>query len=528
MNLRATLANTLWIASSGSAARAFNRALDNPREAQERWLREQLARHAASEFGRAHGFASLAGAADYARSVPLADYDAFEPFIQRVASGEPDILSCSGVTHLVPTSGSTGAAKLIPFSASLQQGFSAALSAWMVDLVRQRPGVPGGRAYWSITPVADAPPQGAEHPVPVGFSDDADYVGGSAAWLVRQALAVPSEVRHVREMSAFWRLTLLALLRCRDLRLISVWHPSFMDLIVAEAERAWPELLDAIRDGSCPWDASLPAPARSAWRSVPDRRRADALERIGPSEWSRWWPQLQVLSCWGEQAAEPGWRRLVARLPGVLVQPKGLLATEAVVTIPWRGQTPLALTSHFFEFIDGHGDTRGAHELRNGELYEVVVTNGGGLWRYRLGDMVECTGHVRATPSLRFVGRAGHVSDLRGEKISEVFVARVLHELWDQQDQPAFAALRAHDRDGSAGYELLVSSDWTASPFDALAARAEHALSENPHYAVARRLGQLSALRVVAVDPATAREQLRSTHTRLGDAKPSVLLGPPD
>jgi hypothetical protein len=335
---------------------------------------------------------------------------------------------------------------------------------------------------------------------------------------------VPPEIRHVRDVTAFWRLTLLALLRCRDLRLISIWHPSFIDLLVAEADPAWPDLIEAIATGQCPWEDQLPRPKQGRWRAPPDEARARELRRIGPSEWPQWWPNLQVLSCWGEQAAEAGWRRLVARLPHVLVQPKGLLATEAAVTIPWRGATPVAVTSHYFEFIDQHGDVVGLHQVVRGETYEIVVTNGGGLWRYRLGDMVECTGHVSATPSLRFLGRAGRVSDLRGEKISEAFAAGVLRSVLDRNRPPAYAALRARETNGHTGYELLIASDQSPASDAELAMRAEQALAANPHYALARRLGQLTAVRVVRVDDRVAIDQLRAAPGRLGDVKPAVLI----
>jgi hypothetical protein len=178
----------------------------------------------------------------------------------------------------------------------------------------------------------------------------------------------------------------------------------------------------------------------------------------------------------------------------------------------------LAITSHYFEFLDEGGAPCGAHQLEQGKSYEVVVTNGGGLWRYRLGDIVECTGHVGATPSLRFVGRE-HVSDLRGEKLSEAFVADVLRDLWTIDDRPAVATLRPRDADGSAGYELLVSSD-RGSPASELATRLDAALQANPHYALARRLGQLAPIAIVDVPP----EPFARQSGRIGDLKPRVLI----
>jgi hypothetical protein len=511
------LANALWLTGGVPAARRFLSALKDPQAAQESWLRRQLVRHARSEWGRRHEFESIPDVATFLRRLPVTDYDDIDHSVGRIRNGEKDILACGRVTHLAPTSGSTGARKLIPFTSGLTAAFNAAVLPWMLDLLRQRPAIVGGPAYWSISPLSEPEAPNGVQPsgVPVGFADDAEYLGAARAWLVRQAMAVPSSIRFANDADAFWRLTLLALLRTRELRLISIWHPSFLELLTGAAGPAWPSLVDAVRTGGNPWERALPRGTFPAAR--PDPKRAAELARVGPDDWASWWPRLQVVSCWGEQAAEPGWRALVRQLPNVLVQPKGLLATECVVTIPWRGQRPLAVTSHFFEFLDEHGDIRLAHQLEHGRRYEVVVTNGGGLWRYRLGDMVECSGRVGKTPSLEFVGRA-RVSDLRGEKLSEAFVADVLRQLWPGDERPRFATLQARDDDGVAGYELLLPVGADASG-GALERRLDAALAANPHYAHARRLGQLSPASVVTV----ASDPSREAGGRIGDAKPRVL-----
>lgn len=496
MSLRAAIAQCAWAAGNLAAARRFSAAVHDPETTQLGWLRERITADAESAFGREHGFHEIRSHQDFVRRVPVRTWNEFQPWVRRIQAGEASVLGMERVTHLAPTSGSSGARKLIPFCAGLQRGFSEAVGAWMTDLTRLEPGLLGGSAYWSVSPWSEEDDD--EGVVPVGFADDAEYLGGVRSWLVRQALAVPSELRHERDVEMFWRRTLVCLLERRDLRLISIWHPSFLDILLEHADKHWNELCGMMA-----------------------KSRADELRRIGSGCPERWWPRLRVISCWGEQAAEPGWRALRGRFPSVRVQPKGLLATEAVVTIPWRGNHVLAVTSHFFEFLDDHGEPRMAHELERGRVYEVVVTNGGGLWRYRLGDLVECTGHVGMTPALRFLGRAGNVSDLRGEKLSEAFVAAVFAEVWPGDSRPHACLRAAADEGGSAGYELVVSIPVS----EAVRNSIEALLCRNPHYALALRLGQLTPLRVV-VDSAAGTLMDESGMIRLGDIKPRVLIPP--
>lgn len=530
MKLLASLANTLWLAGGRRASRRFAAALANPETTQDAVLRAQLAKAVGSHYGKEHDFGAIHTYADFAQRVPLATYQELAPYIERIRRGEANVLGSEKVTHLVPTSGSTGARKLIPFTRSLSRAFDAAVAPWMHDLVRARPGIRYGPAYWSVSPLAG---EGEEGPsaVPIGFADDAEYLGRAIARLLGKVFAVPSSARLVREADAFWPLVLLALLRQRELRLISVWHPTFLELLVGAAEEHWSDLLAVIESGANPWIGALPAEARPAWKQGKQKDRAAELRRLGKNEWPRWWPRLEVVSSWGDQAAQGGWQRITARVPGVLVQPKGLLATEAVVTVPIGEQFPLAVTSHFFEFLDSEGEVRRAQELERGRHYEVVVSNGGGLWRYRLGDLVECCGHLAATPTLRFLGRAGNVSDLRGEKLAEPFVAEALRSLWQGRSIPSVATLRAWEEGKTAGYELLLSNENRAESSEEIAAKLEQALRANPHYEIARRLGQLEPLRVVLVGfeeaEALFREAQSSGGLRLGDIKPKVLVQRP-
>jgi len=520
--VKAGIANSLWLASNVPAWQRFRRALRNPGEVQLQLLRQYLAKNADTAWGKAHYFREIRNYGEFTRRIPLRSYDDLEPWIARIKRGEKRVLTADRVTHLIPTSGSSGARKLIPFTADLQREFNAGIGPWIVDLYRPYPSLTAGTAYWSVSPALEAV-ESDSSVIPVGFDADSTYLGGARKFLVDSVMAVPSEVRFVPDLDQFRYVTLLCLLRQSDLRLISVWHPSFLSLLLDALPAHWKNLLDDIRLGRCRYSAALAPQVLHALKLSPRPARARYLASSDPLRPESLWPQLKVISCWGDANAELAIADLQRRFPTVFIQPKGLLATEAFVTIPFSNSLPLAVCSHFFEFIDEQGAVHLAGELRENEIYEVVVTTAGGLCRYRLQDQVLVTGFVEKTPAFRFLGRKGKVSDRFGEKLSEPFVAAVLKELTaDFQKQARFAMLAPDEHSSGCCYTLYIEGDIRAD----LATLLDTLLRQNPHYDWCRKLGQLGTPRLFRVktqayEAYVAREM--SSGKRLGDIKPSSL-----
>jgi hypothetical protein len=212
-------------------------------------------------------------------------------------------------------------------------------------------------------------------------------------------------------------------------------------------------------------------------------------------------------------------------VPGIELQPKGLLATEGIVTIPFAGRHPIAIRSHFFEFLTPSGQPVLAHQLEAGVDYSVVLTTGGGLYRYHLADRVVVDGFVDGTPSLTFVGKDDRMSDMFGEKLSDGFVASVLDKLFAPPlPRPRFAMLAPNETPSGVCYTLFVGRE--AGQATGLDTTLEAALRSNPHYAWCVDAGQLRPARVTFVgdgadsayvDFCIARGQ------RLGDIKPVSL-----
>lgn len=511
--MRAFAANAAWGAASLPAWSRFRSALSDPEAAQGRQLRRYLAANADTAFGRAHGFARMKTVADFQSGVPLSTWDDIVPWIDRIGAGETRVLTREPVRRLVPSSGSTAAAKLVPYTASLQREISEGVGAWVGGLFRRAPDLMRGRAYWSITPPA-APAQPvveSGRAVPVGFDDDSAYLGGVRGVLTRAVQAVPAGVRLGRDLGAFRRDTLVHLLRAADLRIASVWHPSFLAGLLDALEADWTETLDQL-------EATAP-------------RRAAELRSLDPRAIRAIWPGLSLISCWADGPSRAAAADLGRRCEGVEMEGKGLLATEGVVTIPFDGAHPVAVTSHFLECLDPAGRPALVHQLETGVEYSVVLTTGGGLYRYHLADRVLVDGRVGATPSLRFLGKDDRVSDRVGEKLSDGFVANVIAAVFAGRAAPRFAMLAPEDRPSGTGvgYVLFVEvdgGDGEARGFADLAPALERELRRNPHYAWSVDLGQLHPATIALVRAGADQRYLdtcRSRGQKLGDIKPVSL-----
>jgi hypothetical protein len=294
----------------------------------------------------------------------------------------------------------------------------------------------------------------------IGLDSDLDYL---SAWERALARWVFVQTPALRDLKTSLAEVAAALKNEPDLRLISVWNPSLLLLL---------------------------------------------REHIG-----RAWPKLSVISCWADAWAAEDAEKLRAFYPGVVLQPKGLLATEGVITLPWSDSAVPALNSHFLEFLDAEGRAHLAHELKLGEEYEVLLSTSAGLWRYRLGDKVRVTGQVKKTPTLQFIGRADGGCDLRGEKLHPDFVAESLKP-W----LPSFAILAPlASRDG---YALYTEADISTE-------QIETRLSLNPHYANCRRLGQLQAVKVIAMTKAEYLDRCLQAGLTVSTVKTSSLTPRP-
>jgi hypothetical protein len=516
--------NRAWIVSCAREHARFTAALGRVAETQTQGLLNLLKHNAETQFGRRHGFASIRSVAEFQARVPLTHYEALTESIEAIARGEPGVLTQDRVRLFQPTSGSSSATKLIPWTATLNREFRRGIAPWVVALYRRKPELLGGSAYWSISPPGTARQRHGR--LPVGFDNDAAYLGFLGKHLFPLVSTAPPGLAQCCDMREFKTKTLVSLLADENLGLISIWSPTFLTTLLDDFWERREEILDAVSQGKR---------AGAHQRAEFLRRRFQVCN--GPTSFEQVWPHLQVISCWTHGPSELYAKNLQGLFPKIEIQGKGLVATEAFVSLPFHeGQDPvLAVTAHFFEFQEIASEKYFlAWELIVGNTYRVIVTTGGGLYRYPLGDLVRVTGFIQDAPCLRFIGREGSVSDLFGEKLQGAFVEEVICRVLAQQAiKPRFFLLApVTGARVKPAYTLFLDADALHNAA-ALQRNLEKGLADNFHYAHCRRLGQLSESRIFqinrdALSAATVfQQEMLSRGIKLGNIKMGSLDGRP-
>jgi hypothetical protein len=494
----------------------LQKQLQDPQRAQQALLANLINGLAQTEYGRAFQINANDDYAMFRAKAPLVGYDDLRDWIERQQREEGRVMVAEPVLFYEKTSGSSGPAKYIPYTRALRRSFNRMFAAWLYDLLARGPRLVTGKTFISISPAFRD-----EHETPrgvrIGLDTDTEYLNAGMQRLLKRFSVVPASIKQLNDPADFKRVLAAMLLAESNLEVVSIWNPSLLEVILDSIEANRETLIDDLQRG-------LVTCGKLEFRFA--RASRDRLDHLQQSsiDWPRVWPRLKLISCWTSAHASQSALRITKRFPGVYLQGKGLLATEAPMTIPLieaNGFVPLP-GEVFYEFIDERGNLSRLHELESGREYEIVITQQGGLARYRIGDLVRVTRDYQSTPCLEFIGRSDAVCDLVGEKLNESFVQECLSKLL--QPSRFQTLLPVMTERGRSQYVLVV--DELSIDANSLATQLDAALCAAFHYRNARLLGQLDAVRVRVT--ANARDMYFDYFTgkgmKWGDIKHQYLI----
>jgi hypothetical protein len=87
-----------------------------PAQTQQRWLRQLIAGGKQTVFGRDHHFRDVQTVDDFRQAVPIRDYEGLKPYIERILTGDENVLWKGKPLYFAKTSGTTSGTKYIPIT----------------------------------------------------------------------------------------------------------------------------------------------------------------------------------------------------------------------------------------------------------------------------------------------------------------------------------------------------------------------------------------------------------------------------
>ena len=417
--------------------------------------------------GLEHGFSSVRSTDDFRQRVPIVTYDSFSPFIDRMLHGERNVLVPEKVQFWSATAGTTGYRKLVPITESYRRQFQLTMHLWLHSVGQDHPHATDGKlVYFVAPPRVDVAPDGT----PIGNMSGYNFQRVPA--LLRRLYAVPLAAFEIRDPDV--RSYVIA--RCalaQDVTwLVAISSHPLHALFETLRTRA-DELLRDLKDGtvSVPIPNELKDELRPYFSS--DRKAAARIEKrarfAGGLTPRAAWPNLRLMTSWTHGAGASFLPDVMAAVPGVPVRGGMYAASEGWFTIPRSdGDVPgvLAVNANFYELIpvndagEDNGDPLLAHEVVDKGRYNLVITTGAGLARYKLDDLVEVDGFHHRAPRLRFVQKAGAAlnlyHDLTTETHARQAVAAASRTVGTVVSRWAMAQSRGQGQGGARRYTFLI------------------------------------------------------------------------
>ena len=481
-----------------------------PREVQLALLRRIVAENADTEFGKKHAFSQIADAAGYRQSTPVQTYEDLRPLVERQElTGEP-CLTMERPVYYHRTSGTVGAPKNIPVTASgldqMRRDQKLGAYVWSRDSA-----VLQGKGFAISGQAVEGRMEGG---TPFGSASGLLYKSQSR--LVRSRYVLSPEIADIEDYESRYLATVIYGLAEPNVTGIATANPSTFLRLLSVADKHADIVLKAIASGRLPDADSLPDAVKHGLKANPSRAAylADCLKAAGRFTFFDIWPDLKGVVTWTGGSCGTALSGLSGRLPtDIPIIELGYLASEFRGTLNIDARNNVCLPTFFqtyFEFVErdaweaGGAEFLGLHELELGGEYYVFITTPEGLYRYDMNDIVRVSGMVHQTPTLDFVQKGKGTTSITGEKLTEsqaldavpaVLLRRSVHH--------RFFIVIADEE--ASGYTLFVEAD-DRGAYDcgngggngaAIAVEIDSRLCElNVEYEAKRKSGRLIPLEV--------------------------------
>ncbi len=423
-----------WVGKKNK--KILDKAAKNCSKAEEKTLRSILEYAKDSEWGKDHHFAEILEAKSaaelfelYRKNVPIQDYEDLRPYIERHKNGEENVLFPGKPMMYATTSGTTKEPKWIPITHEYyQKVFSKMSKLWLYTFIMHRPKTFWGKCVSIVGKSIE------------GYAPDGTVCGSVSGVTQRDCpefikglYSAPSEVFAIKDYTARY----YALMRSgieQNITLLVTANPSTILELQKNVDQYLDDYIDDIEHGTLSAKMNIEPENRAALeaRYSPNPERAAELREL-KAKYGRllpkhYWPNLQTITTWHCGNTKIYKDRYKDFFPeSALDQEFGYFASECRAGLVMNGgdDTVLFPHNHYFEFVaeedmeSENPNVLQLHQLQKGKRYIPYITTYGGLYRYNMNDLVECSGAYKTIPTIRFIQKINGIISMTGEKLSE-------------------------------------------------------------------------------------------------------------
>ena len=527
--------------------KSFEKVSRNPAEEQEKLLMSIIEKNKNTEYGKKIGFDKIHSVEDFQKNVPFTTYDDYSDYVDRMINkGEENLMMAARVRRYCSSSGSVGKPKILPKSGAdllyMQAvGFvstPACASIWFNKRGVKFPAQVGTVAIvLTGHKMADGRMCNGAGQVPFTYLKP----------FSKFFMTTPNDFMYPENEdavdSSYFHLRFA--LENRDVTYIGSMVVNLLTIMFEYFESNWEMVCDDIEKGTINPSVKCPPELRAKYekklkanpeRAAEIRRECEKGfdEPIAPRVWPKFmWSYGMVSSTLKFYVKKL--RRYIGDAP---IHNMGYAAAEGYMGMPVElnvNDCALLPKSVFFEFIpvDDPDCDRPltVSEVEEGKLYELVVTNRSGLYRYKIEDVVRITGFYNKCPRFEFLYRNNLALNIANEKTTTDMVDWAAERLQEKFGISFTGYSFYGDTDGKlARYVLLAEpvSDISKDALPEMEAALDELLSEsNEKYFKYRRWQMLDMAKIVILRKNTYagyREMLKKQGKVLNQIKPVTVI----
>jgi len=392
-----------------------------------------------TEYGKKYHFKDIHTVEEYKKNVPLSTFDDYESYIDRMKEdGEKGLITNDPIVFYARSSGSCGKPKAFPVvqeEIDCYANFAATrLFSSVESLYKKKYGksFPRGKGLNTMVVKSSL----TMHGIREGWISCAAVE--SQKPFLKYLFTSPVEVIFPTEECDMKYLQIRYALMDKDMVFMLGNFMVYLVELINYAKNNWEMICRDIEKGCIDPSIQIGPKTRKALEKklTPDPKRAAELREIGKCGFiNPLIPQIWPRMCWIGAVGSNNFSIYATKMRAlagkdILIDFMQYGTSESLLGCTRQTEEEafvLIPDSCYYEFIPidtpkGTTDTLDISQLEVGKEYEIIITTKGGLYRYRVGDVVRVMGYYHEMPMVQCAYRMNEMIRLACEKTSEKMV----------------------------------------------------------------------------------------------------------